>query len=164
MNQHLNLLEQNIIQNLSTKSLYCKLAYREALDQLILADTKLSQLKKDIETLKKMASDVQIVLATREIDKTVSNEIQSIKDIINRNKYFGIKIEMESTVTSLLNCVDHLGVISVYERKSDLEFKDEKHNQAQKQVLVSTARTSRVKTLELKASLFYSTDIDIKRE
>lgn len=86
-----------MIQNLSTKSFNCNLAYEEALDQLNLADTKLGLLKREIEMLNQMTSDVQICLATQEIDNTFRE----------------IKINIESTVSSLLHCVNQLGVISV---------------------------------------------------
>ncbi|XP_071121612.1 uncharacterized protein [Mytilus edulis] len=149
LNQHLDLLEQKLIQDLSTKTFNCKSAYGKMLNQLNLANQKLSQLKEETETMKEMASDIQVFLGTREIDKTVSDEIQSIKCIINNTKYFEINMEIDSSITSLLNCVNRLGIISVEERYSELEFQDVKLDQAQKQIYASTGNGHRVVDVKL---------------
>ncbi|CAC5419160.1 unnamed protein product [Mytilus coruscus] len=153
LNQHLDLLEQKLIQNLSTKIINCKSAYAKVLRQLNLADTKLCQLKEEMETIKQMASDIQVFLGTRELNKTACEEIKSIKGIINSTKYFEIKIEIESSITSLLDCVDQLGMISLVERNSELEFKDVKLDQAQDQIYIPTGSRNRVIYLQLKQKL-----------
>ncbi|CAC5419162.1 unnamed protein product [Mytilus coruscus] len=149
LNQHLDVLEQKLIQNLSTKTFNCKSAYGKVIHHLNLADQKLRQLKEEMENMKQMASDIHVFLGTREIDKTLSDEIQSIKGIINSTKYFEIKMEIDSSITSLLDCVERLGKISVVERHSELEFKDVKLDQAQKQICVPTGNSHRVVYVKL---------------
>ncbi|VDI73863.1 Hypothetical predicted protein [Mytilus galloprovincialis] len=136
-----------MIQNLSTKTFNCKSFFGKVLHQLNLADGKLSQLKEEMETMKQMSSDVQVFLGTREINKTLCEEIKSIKGIIDNT--FEIKIEIDSSITSLMNCVDRLGVISVEEIHSELEFKDVKLDQAQRQIYVSTGNSHRVVDVKL---------------
>ncbi|VDI73862.1 Hypothetical predicted protein [Mytilus galloprovincialis] len=158
LNQHLDLLEHNLIQDLSTKTFNCKSAYGKVIHQLNLADKKLSQLKEEMETMKQMASDVQVFLGTREINKTIGEEIKSIKGIINSTKNFEIKIEIDSSITSLLDCVNRLGIISVEERNFEFEFKDVKLDQAQKQLSIPARSSRRIVDLQLKCKVV------IKRE
>ncbi|XP_052065946.1 uncharacterized protein LOC127705657 [Mytilus californianus] len=150
LNQHLDLLEQKLIQNLSTKNVNCKSAYGEVLHQLYLADKKLNQLKREIGTMKQMASDVQVFLGTREINKTVSEEIKSIKSILSSTKYFEIKLEINPSVTSLFEIDNELGIVSLTEKKSRLEFKDVKLDQAQKHIAVHAGSSNLVIDLQLK--------------
>lgn len=137
LDRHLDHIEQKLIQNLSNTICHCNAENSKVLNQLNNANRNLSQYKGEMETLAQMGSDEQIFLATREIDKTVSGEIETIKSIINNRKCFEINIEIDSTVTSIFNCFNQLGIISVLERKSELEFKDAKLDHAQKQVVVS---------------------------
>ncbi|CAG2250723.1 unnamed protein product [Mytilus edulis] len=141
LNQHLDSLEQKSIQDLSIKTLNCKSEHNKAVHQLNLADQKLGQLKEEMMTLKQMASDVQVFLGTREINKTLCEEIKSVKGIIYSIKNYKIKIEIEGTITSLLDCVDRLGMISVVERNSELEFRDVKLDQAQKRIYAPSGRS-----------------------
>ncbi|VDI08752.1 Hypothetical predicted protein [Mytilus galloprovincialis] len=147
LNKHLDALEQKLIQDLSIKTLNCKSEHTKAIHELNLADQKLSQLKEEMMTMKQMASDVQVFLGTREINKTLSEEIKTIKGIIYSTKYYEIKIEIEGTITSLLDCVDSFGMISVVERNSELEFRDVKLDQAQKRINAP----SRIRYRELEA-------------
>lgn len=88
------------MQDLSTKTAFCTSAYGKMLNQLNLAFKELSQVKKETETMKQMASDVQVFLGTREINKTMSKEIKSIKAMLNKTKCFKIILEIEPFVTS----------------------------------------------------------------
>ncbi|XP_071121611.1 uncharacterized protein [Mytilus edulis] len=151
LNQHLDVLEQKLIQDLSTKTFNCKSSFGKVLHQLNLADGKLSKLKEEMDTMKQISSDVQVFLGTREINKTLCEEIKSIKGIIDNT--FEIKIEIDSSITSLMNCVDRLGVISVEEIHSELEFKDVKLDQAQNQIHIPTGSSNRVVDLQLKQKL-----------
>ncbi|VDI73864.1 Hypothetical predicted protein [Mytilus galloprovincialis] len=117
INQRLDILEQQLIQNLSTKTAVCKSGYDNMLIQLNLADQKLSQIKVETETLKQMASDIQVFLGTREIDKNVSEEIKSIKGVINSATCFNIEIDIETAVSSILNSTYQFGIVSLAERK-----------------------------------------------
>lgn len=89
--------------------------------------------------MKQMVSDVQIFIGTREIFKTVFEEIQSITSIINNRKFFEISIDINPTVASVLESANQLGNISVIEKKSEFEFKDTKPDHAQKQVLTGSS-------------------------
>lgn len=81
-----------------------------------------------------MASDEQVFLGTREINHMVSAEINFIKSIITNTKHFGITMTIDPTINSLLDCTNQFGVLSVVERKSELQFKDQKLDQAQYRV------------------------------
>ncbi|CAG2214008.1 unnamed protein product [Mytilus edulis] len=150
LNQHLDLWEQKLMQNLSTKTAVCKSTYGKILNQLHLADKKLSQLKEELETMKQMASDIQVFLGTREFNKTVSEEIQSIRGMIKSTKYFEIKMETDSSITSLLDCVNRLGILSVEIKNSELEFKGVKLDQAQKQIYAPTGSSNGIVDVQLK--------------
>ncbi|VDI08753.1 Hypothetical predicted protein [Mytilus galloprovincialis] len=92
-----------------------------------------------MQTMKQMVSDVQIFIGTREMFKTVFEEIQSITSIINNRKSFEISIDINPTVAFVLESANQLGNISVIEKKSEFEFKDTKLDQAQKQVITGSS-------------------------
>lgn len=81
------------------------------LNLLNLADQKPSQLKEETATMKQMASDIQVFLGTREIDKNVSEEIKSIKGIINSATCFDIEIDIDTSVSSILNSIYQFGIL-----------------------------------------------------
>ncbi|XP_052066806.1 uncharacterized protein LOC127706320 isoform X2 [Mytilus californianus] len=128
-------MEQNLISDFSTKSGSCKTSYANTIKQLISTDDKLEKLKNKTESLKRIASDEQIFLGTREICKVVEQEINSMKTIFNAAKSYEINLELDSDIFStFLDNVSQLGSISIKENNANLQFKEIKLNQAQMQV------------------------------
>lgn len=100
-----------------------------------------------------MASYIQVFLGTRELNNTVSEEIKSIKAIINSAMYFEIIIDIDSSVISTLDLSNQFGIISLVERKSEFEFKDAKLGLAQKQLCVPVGSSNRVVDLKIKQKI-----------
>ncbi|CAC5389077.1 unnamed protein product [Mytilus coruscus] len=152
LNKHLDDMEQNLIADFSTKSGFCKTAYANTIKQLIPIDDKLAKLKNETESLKRIASDEQIFLGTREICKVVEQEINSMKTILNAAKSYEINLELDSDIFStFLDNVSHLGSISINENNANLQFKEIKLNQAQMQVSLPLVNV--VQELQLREKL-----------
>ncbi|XP_071123416.1 uncharacterized protein [Mytilus edulis] len=150
LNTHLDFLEKQMIINLTEQTITCKSTHCSNRDQWHLVDQTLKQFKEKIETMKKKASDAQVFLGTREMDKMVSAEIKFIKTTITDAKHFGITMTVDPSITSLLDCTNLFGTLSVIERKFELQFKDPKLNQAQSQVSDSAKGSNSVIGLQLK--------------
>lgn len=157
LNSHLDFLENQMIINLTEQTTTCKATQCSNRDQWHLVDQKLKQIKEKIETMKKKASDAKVFIGTREMDKMVSAEIKFIKTTITDAKHFGITMTVDPTITSLLDCTNRTslldctnGTLSVIERKSELQFKDPKLDQAQRQVSDSAKGSNTVIGLQLK--------------
>ncbi|XP_071123485.1 uncharacterized protein [Mytilus edulis] len=134
LNKRLDDIEQKLTKDFSTKSECCKTAYEETIKQLILADDKLEKLKKEVENLKKIASDEQIFLGTRDIGNVVEKEIKTIKTICDVGKSYEIDLALDDKISSFLNNVRQLGSISIQEDSANLQFEEPKLNQAQTQI------------------------------
>ncbi|CAG2188400.1 unnamed protein product [Mytilus edulis] len=148
LNKHLDDMEHKLTTDFSTKSEYCKTAYANIIKQLISTDDKLAKLKKDTENLKRIASDKQTFLGTREIGKVVEKEIKLMKTICDAGKSYEIALELDANIISFLNNVSQLGRISIKEENANLQFKETKLNQAQMQV--SLPLVTVVQALQLK--------------
>ncbi|VDI36578.1 Hypothetical predicted protein [Mytilus galloprovincialis] len=145
LNTHLDFLENQMIINLTEQTTASKATHCSNLDQWFLVDQK-----QKIETMKKMASDARVFLGTREINKMVSAEIKFIKTKMTDAKHFGITMTIDPTITSLLDCTNLFGTISVIERKSELQFKDPKLDQAQSHISDPAKGSKSVIGLQLK--------------
>lgn len=153
INKQLNVLEIKLISDLSEKSSKCKSSLEKTLNQLNSADKKLIQLKEETQKMKKFASDVQVFLGTREMNRYVAYEIQSVKRTINAAQHFKIVAKFDLDISSVLNRANGMGQILLQEIPAGLQFKDAKIDQAQKQVSVSTERGFRYLHLQLKKKL-----------
>ncbi|XP_052066518.1 protein wech-like isoform X1 [Mytilus californianus] len=134
LNKHLDEMEQKLTEDFATKYEYCNTAYANTIKQLISSDDKLANLKNETESIKRFASDEQIFLGTRAIGKVVEKEITSIKTIYNAVQSYEINFELDANISSFLDNVSHLGSILVKEENVNLQFKEQKLNQAQMQV------------------------------
>ncbi|XP_052066807.1 zinc-binding protein A33-like [Mytilus californianus] len=148
LNKHLDDMEQKLTKDFSTKSEYCKTAYANTIKKIISSYDKLAKLKNDTESLKRIASDEQIFLGTREMSKVVEKEINSMKSMFDAGKSYEIKLELDANISSLLDNVSHLGIISIKEDNANMQFKETKLNQAKMQVslpLVNSVQELRLK-------------------
>lgn len=142
INKHLNDLEQKLIHDLSAKCAKCKSSHEKILQQLNSSDKKLLHFKEETQKMKKFASDVQLFLGTRDINRYVANEIRSLTTTINGAHQFKIEADMDLliNISSLIDRSNGMGKILLHEIPTGFKFKDAKIDQAQKQVAVTSER------------------------
>ncbi|XP_063420948.1 uncharacterized protein LOC134706169 [Mytilus trossulus] len=100
---------------------------------------QLKQIEKDVEKLKEQtlqmkcfAFDLQVFLGTRQLNKTISKKIESLKEDIRNCT--NNRMEIAVNRSSLVNEVKLFGEIKVMKTIANLQLKDAKIDQAQIQV------------------------------
>ncbi|XP_076099046.1 uncharacterized protein LOC143068691 [Mytilus galloprovincialis] len=129
-------LEQKLLLELDTQHGKCKSELSKLLNRLKNSERNLNSLKEQTSQLKSFASDIQLFLGTRQINKTVLKEVKSVKEGIKSVPNYEVNLQLHTAIIALMNEVDQLGVISVKENITSLPFKEAKLDQAQKQLPV----------------------------
>ncbi|CAC5403239.1 unnamed protein product [Mytilus coruscus] len=159
INSHLDELEEKLMETLVSASKTCKSKCQKFLQQFHSHEEKLRKLKDQVLQIKEFASDVQVFLGTRQIDKLVMSEIESIKTATDSIYDYKFNMILNSDVQKLSNgVVKNFGEIQVAEHDSNLDIKELKIEQAQMQQNVQTA--SNVADIELQLI----TKVNIKNE
>lgn len=91
-------------------------------------------MKEQTLKMKRFASDLQVFLGTRQLNKTLNEEIGSLKADIKDHKNNRMKVEINDVLGSLMKEVKQFGEIKVFETKAGVIFKDAKIDQAQIQI------------------------------
>ena len=131
-NKHLDELEQNLLVDLTKKKQTCKSKYNENQSQMQLSAERLSQFKHKTTQMKEYASEMQVFLGTRQIKKSVDDEINTLMS--GSPLKYRITLEINPKLKSFFKDVDHLGKIKIEETSRLVEFTDPKIGQAQMQV------------------------------
>ncbi|XP_076095695.1 uncharacterized protein LOC143066769 [Mytilus galloprovincialis] len=130
-------LEQKLHHELDLKHDDCKSEERKLLTLLIKLERDLSCLRDQTSQLKSFASDIQLFLGTRQINKTVFKEVESVKERIKSVQNYEINFTLNPSITALMNESDQFGKISVKMTETNLPFKEAKVDQAQIEIRVS---------------------------
>ncbi|VDI09067.1 Hypothetical predicted protein [Mytilus galloprovincialis] len=131
VNKHLDELENKILDDLSKRHENCKSKYREVQKYLIKTEKEIKLLQEQTSQMKLVGYDLQVFLRTREMNKLVNNEIQSVKSVTSTFQDYKIGFEIHQEITSLLQNVDNFGKVKVEENTISFPFKDAKVDQAQ---------------------------------
>ena len=97
-----------------------------------LSAERLSQFKHKTTQMKEYASEMQVFLGTRQIKKSVDDEINTLMS--GSPLKYRITLEISRKLKSFFKDVDHLGKIKIEETSRLVEFTDPKIGQAQMQV------------------------------
>ncbi|XP_063409082.1 uncharacterized protein LOC134692554 [Mytilus trossulus] len=159
INSHLDELEETFIQTLVIASESCSSKCNKFLQQLITQEEKLIKLKDQVLQMKEYASDLQVFLGTRQTDKLVMREKESIKTASDCIYDYKFNLVLNSDIQKLSNgVIKEFGEIQVTEHTSNLYIREQKIEQAQMQQNVKSARN----VADVKLQLI--TKVDIKKE
>ncbi|CAC5361311.1 unnamed protein product [Mytilus coruscus] len=143
INSHLDELKEKFMQTLVSATKTCKSKCNNFLQQFNIQKAKLIKLKDQVLQMKEFASDLQVFLGTRQIDKLVMSEIESIKtstDSIYDNNF---SLALNHDIQKLSNAViKEFGEIQVIEHTTNLDIRELKIEQAQIQQKVKPAKYS----------------------
>lgn len=159
INAHLDELEEKSMQILVSATKTCKSKCNKFLQQFKIQEEKLSKMKDQVLHMKEFASDLQVFLGTRQIDKLVFSETESIKTATDSLHDYKFNLVLNSDVQKLSNGVaKEFGDIQVAEHATNLDIKEQKIEQAQIQQNIQPSRN----VADVKLQLL--TKIDIKKE
>ncbi|XP_071150313.1 uncharacterized protein [Mytilus edulis] len=140
VNLHLDKLEEKLLRELRETADSCKSKYNIFLKNLKSMEEMLNNLREQTRHMKQFSSDIQVFLGTRQINRRINNEIESIKSEICATKDYEFKVSMHSIITDLSNNVEEFGQIKVSEFDAKLYFTDPKIDQAQIGINDKTSR------------------------
>ncbi|VDH94077.1 Hypothetical predicted protein [Mytilus galloprovincialis] len=132
INNYLDKLEEKLIQTLASESETCNSKCNNFLQQFNTQEVKMIKLKDQVYQMKEFASDLQVFLGTRQIDKLVMSETESIKTAAKSMYDYKFNLVLNSDIQKLSNAlVKEFGDIQVTEHTTDLDLKELKIEQAQ---------------------------------
>ncbi|VDH94965.1 blast:Tripartite motif-containing protein 45 [Mytilus galloprovincialis] len=131
VNKHLDDLENKMLDDLSQRYENCKSKYGEVQKYLNKTEKEIKLLQEQTSQMRLVGSDLQVFLGTRQMNKLIHNEVQSVKSITSTLQDYKIGVEIHQGITSLLENVDNFGKVEVEENIINLPFKDAKVDQAQ---------------------------------
>lgn len=126
-------LEQKLLLELDMQYVTCKSEVDKLLKRLKGSEGDLCCLREQTSQLKSFASDVQIFLGTRQINETFSQEVESVKEVIQILEKSEICLQLHPSAIALMNEVDQLGEISLKKTITSLPFIEANVDQAQVQ-------------------------------
>ncbi|XP_063427220.1 uncharacterized protein LOC134710754 [Mytilus trossulus] len=143
-------LEQKLLLELDTQHGKCKSELSKLLNRLKNSERDLNCLKEQTSQLKSFASDIQLFLGTRQINKTVYEKVESVKERIKSVQDYEVHLQLHLVVMAFMNQIGQLGNILVKKTTTSLPFKEAKIDQAQIQLRVHVKKTINNIRLKLK--------------
>ncbi|XP_071160464.1 uncharacterized protein [Mytilus edulis] len=134
VNKRMDELEEKLLANLSETCNNYKVKTLEFITKINRTNDEIKRLKKQTVELKRLDSDSQVFLGTRQIDKIVHEEIESVKMSLSSVRKYTIDIEVNEELTSLLENINSFGKIKVNENAVSIPFIFENIDQAQTQL------------------------------
>ncbi|XP_071139196.1 uncharacterized protein [Mytilus edulis] len=124
-------LQQRLLQELSSISDECMSESIKDLKDFEDAQKNLIKLKDQTLKLKDFASDLHVFLGTRQVFKSVNEEIRSMKLVTCRSRSYDIELDFHPIINNLFEQIDKVGKIKLEKRESGLLVYDSKIGQAQ---------------------------------
>lgn len=95
------------------------------------AQKNMINLKEHTSKLKDFASDLHVFLGTRQVFKTVNEDIKSMKLVTCRSRSYDIEFDLHPNINHLFEQFDQFGKIKLEKHESSLQLYDAKIGQAQ---------------------------------
>ncbi|VDH91969.1 Hypothetical predicted protein [Mytilus galloprovincialis] len=143
INGHLDKLQEKLLHELTSTAHTCKSKSIKILQKLKSTEQILTKLRKETDYMKQFSSDIQVFLGTRQVNKRIIHEVESMKREFGAAKDYELKVSIHSLIEKLSNDVEDFGKIMVSESVTNLDFRDPKIDQAQIEINVPTSRYER---------------------
>ncbi|VDI70799.1 Hypothetical predicted protein [Mytilus galloprovincialis] len=131
VNNLLDELEKKMLNELSERCGNCISKSENVLRQLNGTEKEIQLLKEHTLQLKCFGTDLEIFLGTRQINKKVLEDVQSVKSVTSSVQDYKIGFDKHPRIISFLQDLDYFGKIKVEEITISLPYKEEKNDQAQ---------------------------------
>ncbi|CAG2258124.1 unnamed protein product [Mytilus edulis] len=118
LNEYLDKLERKLILDLKSKHENCKSKIVKILNHLRQMETEVEKLKEQTLQMKRFASDLQVFLGTRELNRALCKQKGSLKEEIRDYTNNNMEIEVNHVISSLMNEVKQFGEIELVKQWS----------------------------------------------
>ncbi|XP_063442158.1 uncharacterized protein LOC134722468 [Mytilus trossulus] len=133
VDEFLNKLEEEILDDLETKRSELKSKMKTILHQLKAEANRISQMQNEFSDMTQYATELQMYVGLREIEKTTSEAAKYIKDLKSGDQLDEVDLELtiSSELNSILEDVKSFGDININTSPSTLQVKAGRNDQAQ---------------------------------
>lgn len=131
LNNRLDTLEEKLLQELSSKSGTCETEINNSLTEIESKTKAAYAVQSNISHLKEMATDVQLFLAIREIDKSVSIETNWLHEIANQNKMDTLTLNLDTKPMEDILMKKSLGSVRIDRSRNTVSINHPSMNEAQ---------------------------------
>ncbi|CAC5399692.1 unnamed protein product [Mytilus coruscus] len=120
INQHLDILKENVIKDLEQVCLSHNNNIKKIISSLKGQETEMKLCSKEIEILRKYASDLQTFLGMRDIQSKVNDSEKRLKSMIENKSLDNVDIQLsiDDRLQDILTLVQKFGAISIKESPS----------------------------------------------
>ncbi|VDI37516.1 Hypothetical predicted protein [Mytilus galloprovincialis] len=134
INDYLNKLEQDILNDLESKHSKLKLDMATLVQQMEQRAGQINQMQSQFTIMMQCATELQMYIGLREIEKTTSQTAKYIEDLERGDNFIekNLKVNISSALQSLLRDVKSFGDVDINTTSSTLEIKAGRKYQAQK--------------------------------
>ncbi|CAC5391102.1 unnamed protein product [Mytilus coruscus] len=134
IDDYLNNLEQTILNDLESKHSKLKLNMTTLVQQMEQRASKIKQIQSEYTTMIQYATELQMYVGLREIEKTTSEAAKYIDDLVESGDHVSeknLEVSISSALQSILHDVKSFGDIKINTTSSHLRVKPVRKDQAQ---------------------------------
>ncbi|XP_071161847.1 E3 ubiquitin-protein ligase TRIM71-like [Mytilus edulis] len=133
INDYLNKLEQDILNDLESKHAKLKLNMTSLVQQMEQRISKIDQMQSQFTKMTQYASELQMYIGLREIEKTTAQEAKYIEDLESGGHFIekNLKLKISTALQAILQDVKSFGYIDINTTTSALKMKAGRKDQAQ---------------------------------
>ncbi|XP_052097543.1 uncharacterized protein LOC127732533 [Mytilus californianus] len=133
INDYLNNLERDILNELESKHSKLKLDMASLLQQMEQRASEVNQMQSQFTKMKQYATELQMYIGLREIEKSTSQMAKYIEDLESGDNFIekNLEVNISSALQSILRDVKSFGDININTTSFTLQIKAGRKNQAQ---------------------------------
>lgn len=148
MDEHLDNLEKDLIQELAGTKETCKTTIKMTLADLEFRLSVASEMHSKISQLKEIATDVQLFLAIREIDKLVNIEQNWLQESLNEQNMNESSLYLNMEPMNNLLTLKSLGSVTIVSKFSEVQTVTPSSGEAQMSIKPIDKRIEKIKLFE----------------
>ncbi|XP_052083278.1 E3 ubiquitin-protein ligase TRIM22-like [Mytilus californianus] len=152
---HLDNLQEKLLRDIKSTSCTCRSKYTKFLQKLNSTEEMLTKLREQTLHMKQFSSDIQVFLGTRQVNQQIASEVEYIKSEIGATKDYELKLAIHSLIEKISIKVEEFGQIKVVECTGNVNYRDQKMDQAQiginvrKSKNISDVKLQLIKTFQI---------------
>lgn len=161
LNKSLDTLEEKLLQELSSKAGTSETEINNSLSEIESKTKAAYVVQSNISHLKEMATDVQLFLAIREIDKSVTTESNCLHEIINQHKMDELTLDLNTKPMEDMLKTNSLGSVRMERSPYTVQIKHPKMKVAQIPLETMRNKIDQIR-LQQKTCIQYHTELSVQ--
>ena len=130
LNHHLDKIEKQTVEEMVSEEQNLQVQLKKVLVAMETKRTDFDNIRKDVNKVKKYASDLQTFIGVNEMTSVVDGEVKKQKGAVNY-ELFELKLDFPSELESFMKDVSKFGIVSVTKKHCSTSLKKEAELQAQ---------------------------------